>query len=117
MFRVCSLPGCPTIYDGPGSRCPQHRKEAQQRHSRDTAAYRTAGHRKRFRPGVLERDPICVLCNLAASTIADHYPRSRNELIDLGMDPDDPAFGRGLCKSCHDSGTAQRQPGGWNNRG
>jgi len=62
---------------------------------------------------VLDRDPICVLCRLAASTVADHYPRSRRELIAAGDDPNDPACGRGLCKRCHDRSTAREQPGGW----
>jgi 5-methylcytosine-specific restriction enzyme A len=48
------------------------------------------------------------------SVVADHYPLSRRELIDQGLDPDDPGRGRGLCKRCHDTETAQRQPGGFN---
>jgi 5-methylcytosine-specific restriction protein A len=63
---------------------------------------------------VLDRDPICVLCELAVSTVADHYPHSRRELIALHLDPDDPQYGRGLCKRCHDTETATNQPGGWN---
>jgi 5-methylcytosine-specific restriction enzyme A len=51
----------------------------------------------------LERDPICVICGIAPATVADHYPLSRKELVARGMDPNDPAHGRGLCKPCHDS--------------
>jgi hypothetical protein len=39
---------------------------------------------------------------------------SRRELIEAGLDLNDPKHGRGLCKSCHDSSTGERQPGGWN---
>jgi len=63
---------------------------------------------------VLDRDPICVLCRLAASTVADHWPTSRRDLEAAGLDPNDPARGRGLCKPCHDRETARNQPGGWN---
>lgn len=73
-------------------------------------------HRTRFRPGVLARDPVCVICNLRVSTVADHYPLSRRELVDAGMDPDDPVHGRGLCAPCDRRQTAQRQPGGWADR-
>ena len=117
MMRVCSVRGCPTIHDGTnGSRCDEHRRAAKRKHTKDTAPYRQAGHTKRFRPGVRERDPICVLCNIRAATVADHYPKSRKQLVDLGMDPDDPNHGRGLCTQCHNTETAEHQPGGWNQR-
>jgi 5-methylcytosine-specific restriction protein A len=53
---------------------------------------------------------------LAPSTVADHYPRDKRELQALGLDDNDPRYGRGLCKTCHDKHTAQAQPGGWNTR-
>lgn len=95
-----------------GSRCDQCARAADAaRVSRGTS---TAGHR-RFREEVLARNPICVVCYKARSTVADHYPQSRRERIELGLDPDDPSNGRGLCKRCHDRETARNQPGGWNN--
>jgi 5-methylcytosine-specific restriction protein A len=45
---------------------------------------------------------------------ADHWPLSRRELVEQGLDPDDPKHGRGLCTSCHSRSTAREQPGGWN---
>jgi 5-methylcytosine-specific restriction protein A len=36
--------------------------------------------------------------------------------VDMGLDPNDPKFGRGLCKRCHDEHTARTSPGGWNRR-
>ncbi|WP_218153202.1 hypothetical protein [Streptomyces sp. CC53] len=71
-------------------------------------------HRDRFPAGVLKRDPICVLCGRAPSEHADHWPRSKRELRQLGWDEHSPAYGRGLCASCHSSETAKHQPGGWN---
>lgn len=115
--RVCSENGCPTIHHGPGAKCPEHRKDAKRRHWEDTAAYSTPGHR-RFRRIVLERDPICTYpagCN-QPSTVADHWPRSRKDLIALHLNPNDPQFGRGLCAPHHNQETAANQPGGWNAR-
>lgn len=101
------------MYEGKQSRCPRHRTEAErERGSAHDRGYNTAGH-QRFRDAVLERDPICVLCDLALATVADHYPRSRKELIALNLDPNDPQYGRGLCLPCHSRETAVHQPGGW----
>jgi 5-methylcytosine-specific restriction protein A len=50
------------------------------------------------------------------ATVADHWPLSRRELAERGMDPDDPAHGRGLCHGCHSKETAINQPGGFNAR-
>ena len=67
---------------------------------------------------MLKRNPWCVLCLLEGrhtpAVDADHYPLSRRQLIKQGMDPDDPANGRGLCSRHHKQETAKRQPGGWN---
>ena len=52
----------------------------------------------------------------AASTIADHWPLERVELVEAGLDPNDPARMRGLCKRCHDSKTARTKPSGFNGR-
>lgn len=83
---------------------------------RDTTRERYTNTRphKNFRAQVLARDPICVICDLAPSVIADHYPLGRDELIARGLNPDDPDAGRGLCKRCDSRQTAHRQPGGWN---
>lgn len=112
-MRVCSTPGCPTVYDGPQSRCPAHRGQADKaRGTTHERGYNTAGHRA-FRRAVIERDMVCVLCGLRPSTVADHYPTSRRDLISAGMNPNDPSRGRGLCKPCHDRETAHNQPGGF----
>lgn len=116
-MRVCSVSGCPNIYPTEqGSRCPDCAAKADRR--RGTASqrgYTGRGHQS-FRREVLTRDPICVLCGVRQATVADHWPLSRKELIDSGMNPNDPAHGRGLCKTCHDTETATNQPGGWNAR-
>lgn len=122
-LRVCPSPGCPN--PTPGGRCDQCRAKAEQ--ARGSARRRGYDHRHEthFRPGVLRRDPLCTCTTpghghgpqcLRPSSVADHHPHSRRELVAMGMDPYDPQHGRGLCKSCHDQHTAHAQPGGWNAR-
>lgn len=117
-MRVCSVPGCPQLYPkDEGSRCARHRAQADRR--RGTAherGYASRGH-QHFRDTILTRDPICTVPGcINLSTIADHYPRSRRELVDLGLNPNDPQYGRALCKMHHDQSTAANEPGGWNQR-
>lgn len=122
-LKTCSTPGCPTLV--PSGRCAGCQGEADQRRgTRQQRGYGRA-HTNRFRPGVLKRDPLCVCTDtthnhgpqcLAPSTVADHYPRSRRELVALELDPNDPQYGRGLCKRCHDMHTSYAQPGGWHAR-
>ena len=117
-MKVCSRPGCPTVVETSG-RCPDCRAQvARTRRATDPMqrAYTSPRHR-RFRRLVLKRDPQCVLCGAVAS-VADHYPVSRRDLVAQGLDPDDPARGRGLCASCHGRETATNpdQAGGWNAR-
>lgn len=60
---------------------------------------------------------MCVVCKKAFSTVADHYPISRRDLVAMGIrNPDAPERLRALCASCHGSETAEHQPGGWNRR-
>lgn len=62
---------------------------------------------------VLARDPLCVICGIRISTVADHHPLERRELVARGLDPNDPERGRGLCSGCHNAKTARTSPGGW----
>lgn len=109
-LTVCSVPGCPE-YTTAG-RCDGCRREADQRRGGARQRGYGRGH-EAFRRAVLGRDPVCVLCHQARSVHADHHPLSRRELVDAGLDPDDPTRGRGLCPPCHSSETAINQPGGW----
>jgi hypothetical protein len=74
-----------------------------------------------LRLAVLRRDPICVLCSKAYSTVADHCVpfrsgKTEQEQWDLFSDF---ANLRGICKPCHDklgeksfaTGDGQRQSG------
>lgn len=119
-LKPCSRPGCPELVAS--GRCTTCQGQADKRRgTRQERGYGKA-HTNRFRPGVLRRHPLCVCEDqdhghgprcLAPSTVADHYPRSRRELVATGLDPNDPKHGRGLCKPCHDRHTAEAQPGGF----
>ena len=120
-LKVCSTKGCPELTAS--GRCDGCQAQAEQQ--RGTAAQRgyDAKHRRTFRNAVLRKNPLCVCTDqthdnhgtqcLRASTVADHHPLSRKELVGAGLNPNDPKHGRGLCKPCHDRHTAEAQPGGW----
>jgi 5-methylcytosine-specific restriction protein A len=115
-WTVCNQHDCGTLIQktpGTDGRCPKHRHTADQDRRPTGNPYTTKAHRT-FRETVLTRDPICVLCRREPSTVADHYPTERKDLIAQGINPNDPVHGRGLCKRCHDKHTARTSPGGWN---
>lgn len=124
-LKVCSQPGCPELT--PEGRCDAHKREAEQR--RGSAYQRGYGGKSWIssRDAVLARDPICVCrddghdhdgqrCG-QTSTVADHYPDERRNLIAAGVpDPDAPHRMRGICADCHNRKTGATAPGGWNIR-
>ena len=113
-WRRCSNPDCHELHQGTGQ-CPACTAQGDRGRRPQGNPYTTRGHRS-FRRAVLDRDPICVVCGIAVATVADHYPVERRDLVAQGLDPNDPARGRGLCATCHARTTAQRTPGGWNAR-
>lgn len=122
---ACTFPTCGTLVYG-GGRCPEHRNATRAKRASNVAQGYDQQHRRRFRAGVLRRDPWCQCQRtdhahgvgpcLAPSTDADHWPVDRRELVRRGLDPNDPEHGRGLCRRCHSSETARLQPGGFNQR-
>ncbi|MFJ3705043.1 MULTISPECIES: holin [unclassified Streptomyces] len=113
--KRCTTGGCsgtPTPGSGKCPRCARPRP-------RPSAAAQGYGreHERRFRAGVLARDTVCVLCMQTPAVHADHWPLSKRELVERGLDDNDPRRGRGLCASCHSKETAEHQPGGWNRKG
>lgn len=111
--RLCT--SCPTIIPKGQTRCKPCTRKADKQRRPNGNPYSTKGH-KQFRNQVLARDPICVNCMREPATIADHYPTERRDLILQARNPNDPQYGRGLCKKCHDQHTANTTPGGWNTR-
>ena len=118
-LTTCSTSSCPNLTEG--GRCADCARDAEQRRGSSSARGYGRKHRSRFRKTVLERDICCVLCRdegkWTLATVADHHPLSRRELVDRGMDPDDPAHGRALCHDHHSKETAINQPGGFNQGG
>lgn len=125
-WKVCSTAGCANIIDDTESKCLECRRRKDRRRTRVRNPYNTAGHQG-FRRQVLARDPRCVcpgavdhdgcgkhvgMC-ARPSTVADHYPYERTELIELGLNPNDPRYGRGLCARCHDTKTGLTRPSGF----
>jgi len=97
----------------PTGRCPRCTATSDRARGTPTQRGYGAEHRNRFREGVLAREPFCRLCH-KPSTVADHWPVGRDDLVTDGEDPNDPTHGRGLCQPCHSRETAKHQPGGWN---
>ena len=112
---VCPVAGCAELTEG--GRCAKHKAEADR--ARGTSAERGYNSRqwRATRRALLRRDKDCRVCGQEPATVADHYPRSRKELLEMGVsDPDALYRLRGLCARCHSKETAKHQPGGWNRR-
>jgi len=120
---VCPTKGCSNGTNG--GQCNACRAKAEQ--LRGTARQRGYDeiHARAFRAPVLRREPLCVCSDaghghgprcLRPSSVADHFPRTRVEIVADGDNPNDPQYGRGLCKGCHDKHTASTSQGGWNRR-
>lgn len=107
-----------------GGRCLDCYRKAEGERGTSAARGYSGKRWKSARKTTLRRDPVCT-CEaedhghepgrcLHLSNVADHFPESRKELLARGvLDPDDPKFLRGLCRSCHSRETARNQPGGW----
>lgn len=124
-LRVCPTSGCPNLTSGGAcDDCKRRRTQA-----RGTPRERGYGGRRWTlrRAACLRRDPVCV-CAIEGhdhlpggcwrqSTVADHDPHERRDLVTLGVaDPDALRYLKGKCKACHDRKTAGQTPGGWNAR-
>ena len=104
-WHVCSTPGCGNLHASTGA-CKTCRTERDTNRRRKGNPYSNKGHRLHFREHVLARDPICTQCLHSPSTVADHHPIDRDQLIQRGLNPNDPQYGRGLCTQCHNRKTA-----------
>ena len=102
------MPGCTELTDS--GRCVVHAAKAERVRGNSTQRGYGSRHETSFRAEVLRRTPWC-LCGKRAN-VADHYPRTRRQLVALGLDPNDPQYGRGLCESCHNRHTGLTSPGG-----
>jgi 5-methylcytosine-specific restriction protein A len=102
-LRPCGRCGQPVFR---GGFCRKHYGQADRARGTSVKRGYNVEHRDRFRAGVLRRAMyVCVMCGDEA-TVADHYPRTRRELVLDGDDPNDPQYGRALCAYCHNRHTA-----------
>lgn len=129
----CPSPGCTTMTPK-GRKCERCKANQQRALDLTRGNARARGYGgigddwDSARSFVLDRDKTCQCdgrwcdhwrgtCGAASDTI-DHWPRSRKQLVAMGVQyPNDPAYLRGLCGACHMRATARNQPGGWNRVG
>ena len=109
------------------SKCARHLRQQRARtdNRRGSASRRgyDHAHATEFRDGVfdlwgtqcvaprydeLDAGPVGEICGRTASH-ADHYPKSRRQLIAEGLDPNDPNNGRPLCEHHHNQHTGRTQ--------
>lgn len=106
--RPCSKCGQPVIRSG---LCQRHYTQADRARGTSTARGYDRAHRDEFRAPVLEAANYqCAICGDRANQ-ADHYPRTRKQLIADGENPNDPKHGRALCARHHHQYTASYAPG------
>lgn len=121
----CAEPGCPTIVSR--GRCAQHATKAERRRGgHDLRGGGNSTHWRIRRRVCLLRDPVCVCTDtdcghggrcFSASTVADHWPISKRDLVARGdKDPDAAHHLRGLCAPCHNRSTAKESPSGFRNK-
>ena len=95
--QTCKEPTCPNTRP-----CPVHDVQRQRVDTRPSAAARGYGSAwRKKRDAFLAKNPTCVDCG-APSTVPDHYPVTRAELVKQGVaDPDDERYLVARCASCH----------------
>lgn len=133
-WKVCSCTGkacdahdgsCPEIV--PTGRCTACERAAERKRNANRAGAYKGAHWAGRRTACLRRDPLCTCdgehCThppgacYTMSTVADHDPAERKDLVAAG-DPDPDALHhlKGKCAPCHNRKTGQTRPGGWNAR-
>jgi len=95
--RPCSFPGCHEMVSA--GRCPVHSKRQDQRGGATERGYNYLW--QKFREWFIWRHPICVDCQIKATTDVHHVKKVRNfpELMRV------EANCMGLCGPCHSTRT------------
>lgn len=112
-LKPCTVAGCPNL--STGGKCEKHLSQFRKIRDSERGSSKIRGYTgveyKANRITVLRRDPICVMCGRNKSKVADHHPKTRRELLAMGVkNPDHHSYMRGLCVSCHSSWTATTTP-------
>lgn len=110
--KLCSAPGCNTIVEGGGYRCPQHltptytpKRQYDHHYHQGKAIYKSSWW-LRLRAAQLAKEPCCQMCaqygiSTPANTV-DHIVE-----ISQGGAMDDPDNLQSLCSACHNTKTAK----------
>jgi 5-methylcytosine-specific restriction protein A len=100
-LHPCPRNGCPVLVQR--GYCPTHaREKEQQRYNADTRKWYYTKDWKLLRQLTLAKDPVCVQCKVAPSTLVDHVVPHRGDralFFSLGNL-------QGLCARCHGQKTA-----------
>ncbi len=108
--KECAFPNCHRVTNK--RYCSQCEKTVNKQHEarRETATRRGYTSRKWriIRHRILERDPMCTMCNCELSNVCDHIVP-----ISQGGSDDDKNL-QGVCLSCH-SGKTAMEDGGFGN--
>ena len=107
-------PRCRQTYTGPKcTRCTKRDDAYRAARADDLDRYYSTAEWQRISRHYLNHHPACVLCG-APSKVADHYPKSRRQLVAEGItNPDTWRRLRPLCIACHRTETNRLQPGGF----
>ncbi len=118
--KLCAVTGCGSVAAQAKPYCEKHRDHVADvaRTYRENAPWSKWYHWavwRNLRTLVLARDPICVRCNRAPATEADHKIPHRGDwfLFCGGVNMENLA---GLCSSCHSEKTARDDAGFGNPR-
>jgi 5-methylcytosine-specific restriction protein A len=118
-LKPCVKPGCGRL------NCSEHTRDQQEERRRFDQGRAADPIRRLYfsavwlttRRIILFRDPICKICGVAFSTVADHKIPARKYVAAHGGDVEsffDESNLQGVCKSCHDAKTAKEC--GWAGR-
>jgi 5-methylcytosine-specific restriction enzyme A len=117
MWRTknCGAPSCRALAEQGKDYCAAHQNYVAEhekflKEQRPWHLWYGRVHWKRLRTLVLARDPICVICNRAPATDADHIIPHKGDwfLFCGGVNMQNL---QGLCATCHSEKTAREDAG------
>ena len=97
-LKQCSKFGCTSKFDGPGSRCPEH-KRIQWKKPVNATPRMTGRRLQAARAKLFSEHPLCAACRLAGKSTE---ATERDHIIPLcNGGADDESNVQALCADCH----------------